>query len=66
MWSRHGAHRSVRSQYLEENLNAVNVKLSKEDVEEVRKIAQQADATHGERYPLSTAHLLYAETPAWK
>ncbi|KAJ6517191.1 Aldo/keto reductase [Mycena vitilis] len=49
--------------YLDENLGAVKVKLSAEDAAAVRKLAVEADAQHGERYPPGLAELLFAETP---
>ncbi|RDX46115.1 Aldo/keto reductase [Lentinus brumalis] len=48
---------------LKQNLAAVDIKLSPEDVEEVRKIAAAADATHGTRYPADVMHLIFADTP---
>jgi hypothetical protein len=52
---------------LKENLGALNVKLSKEDVEEVRKVADVADAAQGPRYPENMgAQLLFADTPELK
>ncbi|KAG1859549.1 Aldo keto reductase [Suillus subalutaceus] len=49
--------------YLEENLVAVNVSLSPESVQEVRKIAEKADWVVGDRYPPGAMEALYAETP---
>ncbi|KAJ7607085.1 Aldo/keto reductase [Mycena polygramma] len=49
--------------YLDENLGAVKVKLSAEDVAAVRRLAVEADAQHGERYPPGLAELLFADTP---
>ncbi|PSR87078.1 hypothetical protein PHLCEN_2v5248 [Hermanssonia centrifuga] len=51
-------------QYLEENLGAVNVKLSAEELEEVRKVAERADAAQGLRYPESFMAVQFADTPA--
>ncbi|KAF4580448.1 hypothetical protein EYR40_003164 [Pleurotus pulmonarius] len=51
--------------YLNENLGAVNVKLSKEEVAKVREIAEAADkAWDGDRYPAALQQVLYADTPA--
>jgi aryl-alcohol dehydrogenase-like predicted oxidoreductase len=50
-------------QYLAENLGALTVKLTPEDIAEVRAIAQAADATNGERYPPAMAEALFADTP---
>ncbi|CZT44912.1 probable IN2-2 protein [Rhynchosporium secalis] len=51
--------------YLEENVKALDVKLSKEDVEEVRKLVEGAEV-HGDRYPEAMAGHLFADTPALK
>ncbi|EJF63597.1 hypothetical protein DICSQDRAFT_178893 [Dichomitus squalens LYAD-421 SS1] len=48
---------------LKENLGALDVKLSPEDVQEVRRIAQAMDATHGDRYPTDRMQYLFADTP---
>ncbi|KAI0371351.1 Aldo/keto reductase [Pilatotrama ljubarskyi] len=48
---------------LKENLDSVNVKLSPEDVQEVRKIAAEADAAKGPRYPARLHAILFADTP---
>ena len=58
-----GIHRCISPQYLEENLAAVNVKLSPESIQEVRKIAEKADWVVGDRYPAASMKTLYAETP---
>ena len=51
-------------QNIRENLTAMDIKLSPEDVQEVRRIAQAADAGKGDRYPPVWMHLLFADTPA--
>ncbi|OJT15659.1 Aldo-keto reductase yakc [NADP(+)] [Trametes pubescens] len=48
---------------LKENLGALSIKLTPEDVEEVRKAAAAADTTHGARYPPGLAETLFADTP---
>ncbi|KAJ7606948.1 Aldo/keto reductase [Mycena polygramma] len=50
--------------YLEENLGAAKIKLSAEDVAAVRKLAVDADAQQGERYPPGLAEVLFVDTPA--
>ncbi|KAF8151857.1 Aldo/keto reductase [Mycena galopus ATCC 62051] len=50
--------------YLEDNLAAVKVTLSSEDVAAIRKLAADADAQQGERYPPGLADLLFVDTPA--
>ncbi|EIW78482.1 Aldo keto reductase [Coniophora puteana RWD-64-598 SS2] len=52
--------------YLRENLGAVNVKLSAESVQEVRKLAETADWAQGTRYPEAMMRSMYAETPELK
>ena len=54
----------VDPQNIQENLAAMNIKLSPEDVQEVRRIAQAADAGKADRYPPVWMHLLFADTPA--
>ncbi|KAJ6589504.1 Aldo keto reductase [Mycena capillaripes] len=49
--------------YLEENLGALKVSLSAEDVKAVREVAAAADAAKGERYPASMIALMFADTP---
>ncbi|KZT68421.1 Aldo/keto reductase [Daedalea quercina L-15889] len=48
---------------LHENLGAVRVKLTPEEVAEVRQIAENANATQGMRYPPLLNTLLFADTP---
>ncbi|KAF7974969.1 hypothetical protein HWV62_10705 [Athelia sp. TMB] len=55
---------TTKVKYLEENIAAANVKLTQEDLQEVRKAAEDADATEGTRYPEGSATLLFADTPA--
>ncbi|KAI0784122.1 NADP-dependent oxidoreductase domain-containing protein [Abortiporus biennis] len=49
--------------YVEENLGALHIKLSPEDVAEVRKIAEHANAAQGTRNPTAFIHLQYVDTP---
>ncbi|KAK7007884.1 Aldo/keto reductase [Favolaschia claudopus] len=49
--------------YLEENMGGGKIALSKEDAEAVRKLAAEADAAPGERYPASMMAMLFADTP---
>ncbi|KAH8093954.1 Aldo/keto reductase [Cristinia sonorae] len=55
---------TTKVKYLEENLGAINVKLTSEDLVAVRQIAEQADATQGDRYPPSFMKVHFADTPA--
>ncbi|OSD02680.1 Aldo/keto reductase [Trametes coccinea BRFM310] len=48
---------------LKENLDAIKVKLSPEDIQEVRRIANEADAAKGPRYPPRLYAVLFADTP---
>ncbi|KAI0063908.1 Aldo/keto reductase [Artomyces pyxidatus] len=49
--------------YLKENLGALSVQLTSEDVQEVRRIAEEANNFEGARYPPGFQELLYADTP---
>ncbi|KAH9053350.1 NADP-dependent oxidoreductase domain-containing protein [Lactarius vividus] len=49
--------------YLNENLGSLNVKLSPEEVQEVRNIAERADSVLGYRYPAGWLETVYANTP---
>jgi len=51
--------------YLEENLGALNVKLTKEEEQEIRKLVENAEV-HGERYPEMMMGHLFADTPPLK
>jgi aryl-alcohol dehydrogenase-like predicted oxidoreductase len=51
--------------YLEENLGALNVKLSKEEEKEIRGLVEGAEV-HGLRYPEAMVGHLFADTPALK
>ncbi|TFK39319.1 Aldo/keto reductase [Crucibulum laeve] len=51
--------------YLDENMKAASIKLSAEELAEVRKIAETADASAaGDRYPPGLSQTLFADTPA--
>jgi hypothetical protein len=54
-------------QYLEENLGALNLNLTEDDLAAVRKQAQDADvAAGGERYPADMVAHLFGDTPELK
>ncbi|OCB86492.1 Aldo/keto reductase [Sanghuangporus baumii] len=56
---------TTRISALKENLDAAKIKLSAEDVAEVRRIAENAEASkHGQRYPEYAVAALFADTPA--
>jgi len=48
--------------YLEENLGALDIKLSKEELAEVRKEIESAEV-HGTRYPQAMVARLFSDTP---
>jgi len=48
--------------YLKENIDALKVKLTPEEVTEIREIANRADATNGNRYPDRFMGDLFADT----
>ncbi|KAF9527667.1 NADP-dependent oxidoreductase domain-containing protein [Crepidotus variabilis] len=48
--------------YLQENLGALKVQLSQDDISAVRKIAETAEDVKGDRYPSSSMATLYADT----
>lgn len=48
---------------LEENLGALSLKLTPEDLQAVRDVAKRADAEHGDRYPEFIMRFLFADTP---
>ncbi|KAF9473042.1 Aldo/keto reductase [Pholiota conissans] len=50
--------------YLQENLGALDIKLSDEEVKEVREIVDKADANHGDRYHIPILmDFCFADTP---
>lgn len=49
-------------QYLEENIGAVDVKLTPEELQKVRDEAAAAGASEGDRYPSNLMHTLFADT----
>jgi len=49
--------------YLKENLAAINVKLSNEEIAQVRKLAEDSDVGGLDRYPTAMMGTLFADTP---
>lgn len=47
--------------YLEDNQGALNVKLTPDEVKEIRDLVESAEV-HGERYPLAMMHRLFGDT----
>lgn len=54
---------TTKVKYLEENLGAVKVKLTSEELLEVRVVAEKANAAQGARYPDILMPALLADTP---
>ena len=50
-------------QNLEENMDAGKIRLSPEDVQAVREVADKANAAQGNRYPDAYMSSLFADTP---
>jgi aryl-alcohol dehydrogenase-like predicted oxidoreductase len=50
---------------LEENASAVNVKLTNEDIAQIRRACENADIS-GDRYPAQYSHTLYADSAPLK
>lgn len=53
----------IVNQYLKENLDALRIRLTPEELLEVREVATKADAAKGDRYPPSIIGTLFANTP---
>ena len=52
------------NQYLEENLGAVKVELSKDEVSRIRELAVKAESGFtGDRYPPFLVAVAYGDTP---
>jgi len=54
---------TTKAERLEENLGALQIKLSKEEETKIRKACEDAEI-HGTRYPEAFASALFADTPA--
>lgn len=52
-----------RIKYLEENIKAVDVKLSEEEVAEIRKEIEKVGAGKGERYPAAMMSKCFGDSP---
>jgi hypothetical protein len=50
-------------QYLEENIKASSLKLSAEEIQELRDIATEANEMPGDRYGLGMQESLFLDTP---
>ena len=51
-------------QYLDENLGALKVKLTPEELQEVRAISEKANAAQGDRYPPDFMQVQFGDTPS--
>ncbi|KAK1218248.1 Aldo-keto reductase str7 [Marasmius sp. AFHP31] len=49
--------------YVEENMGAAKVKLSNNEKSQIRKLAEEADAIPGNRYPEGAFEMVYVESP---
>lgn len=58
--------RYLQVKYLDENLGALNVKLTKEELAQIRDLIEKSNATKGDRYPAWGMGLAYADTPELK
>lgn len=56
----------VLVQYLHENLGALKLKFTPEDLAEVRRLAEAAQGALGDRYPTQYMGMLFAESPPLK
>ncbi|EKM54068.1 uncharacterized protein PHACADRAFT_257670 [Phanerochaete carnosa HHB-10118-sp] len=54
---------TTKEKYLKENLGALSIKLSSEDLQEVRRVAEEADGSMGLRYPEQLMKVTFADTP---
>ncbi|KAJ3556882.1 hypothetical protein NM688_g1780 [Phlebia brevispora] len=55
---------TTKVKYLDENLGALNIVLTPEELQEVREIAEKADAAQGDRQPPEFMRVQYGDTPA--
>ena len=51
---------------MRENLDAVNLKLTSQEVQEIREFVGKADAATGDRYPAELMRMSFADTPELK
>ena len=57
------AETTKKLQNLKENVGAGKIKLSPEDAQAVREVADKANAAQGDRYPEAYMKSLFADTP---
>ncbi|KAK7685075.1 hypothetical protein QCA50_011912 [Cerrena zonata] len=55
---------TTRIQNLKENLDALNVRLTDEEIDEIRRLSIAANVAQGDRYPPALSALLFGSTPA--
>jgi diketogulonate reductase-like aldo/keto reductase len=54
--------RTKKIKYLDENVGALNVNLSPEEVQEIRQLAEEAEGA-GDRYPAALLARVFGDTP---
>jgi len=54
---------TTRISALKENVASANIQLTKNELEDVRRVADEADASQGDRYPVDVMGTLFADTP---
>jgi len=54
---------TTKPKNLKENMDAGKIRLSPEDVQAVRDVADKANASQGNRYPEAMMSTLFADTP---
>ena len=55
--------RTKKIKYLEENMGALDVKLSTEEIKAIREAVESAGETSGQRYPENMLRLNFMDTP---
>jgi len=51
---------------MRENLNAVNLRLTTQEVQEIRELVGKANVATGDRYPAEMMRMSFADTPELK
>lgn len=55
-----------KSEYMRENLNAVNLRLTTQEVQEIRELVGKANVATGDRYPAEMMRMSFEDTPELK
>ncbi len=66
MLTRYCVCRTKKIKYLDENMGALNVKLTKEEVRLIRDAVESAGETSGDRYPELMQKVNFMDTPPLK